>query len=146
MVTKCMPLLAQCIGIMKSLGTVREHLKPVPVTLTALATECFLLHQALTRVHRHVRNGPNEEAEHEMLQSLDAFFLGCRITMSAIEDSADQMCQAMSDPSSASTSELSATGDPRLQQLWEEDLMSQFRLQLVAYRRSLPGRFHEDQM
>jgi hypothetical protein len=135
----CALLLAQCINIMKALGLVREHLRPTPVTLTTLATECFLLHQALTKVYRHILKAPTEVVDSELLQGLDVFVIGCNITISVVEASANEMCQAMSISSPPGTLEESTPQEgPRLQQLRNEEGMNQFRLQLNAYRRSLP--------
>jgi hypothetical protein len=141
--TTCPPLLAQCITIMKALERVRGYLRSVPVTLTALATECFLLHQALTTIQRRILDTAEETG---LLESLDALFIGCKITLSAIEDSANHMYQAMSVSSDLETPEPSAPRYPRSHQLWEEEHMKQFQLQLSAYRLSIPGHFAGDMM
>jgi hypothetical protein len=92
------------------------------LTLTLLAIEYFLLHQALTQVHLEISRPdmPGEDGEHPSVPSLDAFVLGFSVMMSSIKECTDGLRLSISVAITSDTARPSLAEVSELQQLGGE--------------------------
>ena len=118
----CPPLLMLCIKPMKAFELVRTHLKLVPLPLISLANECFALHRALVKVRRfdlHSLGVLEQGRGQQVLDSLEAFFLGCDMTMSAVNELAEEVRQHALVVSVSDVAKSSILPNLELQQFWK---------------------------
>ena len=135
----CTALLKLCVKSMRSFDVARAHLKPIPLGLTSLANEVFTLHQVLARVGRSDLQKLSllETARGQHVRdSFEPCFLGCKITISAVNELAEELRQAfplvIADRAGASIQP-----NDELQQLWKQDHVKEFTVQLQEYRNGL---------
>jgi hypothetical protein len=136
----CPPLLSLCIKPMKAFALIRTHLKPVPLTLSSLVNECFALHRALVKVQRfdlHSLDVLEKVRREQVLDSLEAFFLGCDMTMAAVNERAEEFRRHALVLSASNGARPPTGSNPILQHFWKEDEMKEIVVQIREYRSGL---------
>ena len=131
------PLLLICTKIIKTLHDVRPRLRPAPLTMASVATECFGLHEALARIQQldsrrlqTIRASPFQQT----WRSISAFFYGCSMTLSVIDEYAMELNDAVQNdmPGKAALNQNS-----NLLKLWKESDMQELLSQIREYRKKL---------
>jgi hypothetical protein len=131
------PMLLICTKIIKTLHGVRPKLRPAPITMTSITTECFGLHEALTRVlqldsmgRQTMHASPFEKVS----RSITAFFYGCSMSLSVIDEYGMELNDAV---------QIDRPGEAALNQnsdllkLWKERDMQELLSQIREYRKRL---------
>jgi hypothetical protein len=131
------PMLLICTKIIKTLHGVRPKLRPAPITMTSITTECFGLHEALTRVlqldsmgRQTMHASPFEKVS----RSITAFFYGCSMSLSVIDEYGMELNDAI---------QIDRPGEAALHQnsdllkFWKEKDMQELLSQIREYRKRL---------
>jgi hypothetical protein len=123
-------LLSTCMKIIEALHEVRPRLRPAPVTMTSITTECFTLHEALSQAQglsiTPVVISEGEES-HQIMRRIRAFFLGCSMTISVVDEYVMELVNAIQKPATV----------VEAKQVWREDDMKELLSQIRGYRLTL---------
>jgi uncharacterized protein YoxC len=116
-----------CMAIIKTLHDVRPRLKPAPLTMTSITTECFGIHELLTQVQElDTDMNAFKQSRPQLVHSIEGFLRGCGMTVSVIDEYTMELHKAVV----SSTLEEKAS----LRQLWKEDDMKELLSQIREYR------------
>jgi hypothetical protein len=120
--------------IIRNLHHVRRRLRPAPVAITSITTECFGLHEALARVQDHeVKDFSSNAHSHKILRRIEAFFLGCGMTISMVEEHTMDLRTALDLVHGEAILPL----DSDIRKMWKDDDMKEFLSQIREYRTGL---------
>jgi hypothetical protein len=130
-VTKAPALLDSCMEVIRNLHHARPRLRPAPVTMTSITTECFGLYEALTRVQGFgIDRFPSDAQSHKALRVIEAFFLGCGMTVAMVEEHTMDLRTALD----LVHNETILPMDSDIRKMWKDDDMKEFLSQIREYR------------
>ena len=148
-------LLELGILIVKKLRLLSPHLKPTPLTMSSIMTECVATQELLTTLRTlpvmetTSTTAPIAVSRHQIGQRVGTFLFGCSMAMSVVDEYVEVLVQhvsgaiAQTDTESASGTMLPSS---TLRALWKEDDMKELVLQLRGYRSGLSELIAETRM
>ena len=134
------PLLSTCTQIVSILHNVGKKFKRAPLMMTSVATECNLIHAALTQLRSFdwAEITANAQGSQEQLtRATESIILGCTLTLSVIEEYAVELQDYVEGAPISPTEQMGIMA--RVRVLWKEDEMRELLLQLRGYQTGLTG-------
>jgi hypothetical protein len=136
------PLLASCYKIIKIFGLLREHLKPVPLTMASITNECFTVRASLATMQNldisQITSQTDQNRE-EGVKSIDALFIGCGMTLNVTEEYVEAFLREVQIVFADldTPEEAEAERPAKIRELWNEIEMKELLTQLRGYRNGL---------
>jgi len=132
------PLIQTCTKIVRTLHDVARKFKRAPLMMTSIASECSLIHVALTQLRDFewstlAQAGDNRVEQ--MTRATETIILGCTLTLSVIEEYAIELQEYVDGSKLSPTEQMGVMS--RVRVFWKEDEMRELLLQLRGYQSGL---------
>lgn len=132
------PLISSCQKIVRTLHDVAKKFKRAPLMMTSIASECGLIHVALTQLRDFDwgnLNPDNKNQLEQMIRTTETIILGCTLTLSVIEEYALELQEYVQGSKLSPTEQMGVMS--RVRVFWKEDEMRELLVQLRGYQSGL---------
>jgi len=132
------PLVQTCTKIMRTLQDVAKKFKRAPLMMTSIASECSLIHVALTQLRDFDWANISAQGDNrleQMTRATETVILGCTLTLSVIEEYAIELQEYVEGSTLSPTEQMGFMS--RVRVFWKEDEMRELLLQLRGYQSGL---------
>jgi hypothetical protein len=129
------PLIASCQKIVRTLHDVGKKFKRAPLMMTSIASECGLIHVALSQLRDFDWSSLDPESNNrleQMIRATETIILGCTLTLSVIEEYATELQEYVQGSKLSPTEQMGVMS--RVRVFWKEDEMRELLVQLRGYQ------------
>jgi hypothetical protein len=132
------PLITSCQKIARTLQDVGKKFKRAPLMMTSIASECGLIHGALSQLRDFDWSSLPAESKYrteQMIRATETIILGCTLTLSVIEEYATELQEYVEGSKLSPTEQMGVMS--RVRVFWKEDEMRELLVQLRGYQSGL---------
>jgi hypothetical protein len=132
------PLVQSCQKIVRTLQDVGKKFKRAPLMMTSIASECGLIHVALTQLRDFDWSNLAPDSKNrleQMIRATETIILGCTLTLSVIEEYAMELQEYVQGSKLSPTEQMGVMS--RVRVFWKEDEMRELLVQLRGYQSGL---------